>query len=62
MYIFFSSYGDNIDSSLPVFEVEGQSGNRIHSFIRTLIQQIFSAHFVPDIVLGADGRHLLSIS
>ena len=59
MYIFLSSYGDNMDLYLPVIEAEELTRSRIHSFIRTCIQEIFSAHFVPGTVLGADGSHLL---
>ena len=46
MCIFPSSYGD-IDLYLLVFGVEELSGSRIPSFIHIVIQQLFSAHFVP---------------
>lgn len=57
MCIFPSSYGDSIDLHLLVFGVEELSGSRIPSFIRILIQQLFSAHFV----LGTKCRWLTFI-
>ena len=47
--------GDSIDLYLLVFGVEELGGSRVPSFIRILIQQLFSAHFVPGTILRADG-------